>query len=199
MSGDDFLDALRADWRRPSVDLERMRRLTARRQRLQSVVRALTPVGALACGLLGLLLGWQAVTSGEAVLAVGAAALLIAAPLLLVELTEIRRASRIRYDDTPRGVLEQAAEQIHYARKALRGYRWSASILAAAAVIVVAIRLAGWSSDPAAFPIAATWIAVAALTWAAQVWRAGRLAREAQRCEQLLVQLDEAEDDAQRA
>jgi hypothetical protein len=197
MSSDDFLDRLRADWRGPSVDLERMRRLTARRRRLQSLVRALTPLGALTCLLLGLWLGWGAVTNGEAILAVGAAALLIAAPLLLIELAEARRASRIRYDDTPRGVLQQAYEQVRYARTALRGYRWSASILAVAAVLVLAIRLAGWSSDPAAFAIALTWIAVAALTWAVGVWRAGRLGREAQHCEQMLAELDAAEEGAQ--
>lgn len=199
MSGDDFLDTLRADWRRPQVDLERMRRLTARRQRLQSLVYVLTPVGALACLLLGLWLGWNAAVSGEAILAIGAAALLIAAPLLLVELVELRRARRIRYGDTPRGVLEQADQQVRHARKALRGYRWSASILAVAAAMVVVTRLAGWSSDPAAFPIALTWLGVAASTWAFQVWRAGRLAREAQRCERLIAELAVAEDDAQGA
>jgi hypothetical protein len=198
MSGDDFLDALRADWRRPSVDLERMRRLTARRQRLQSLVRTLTPVGALACGLLGIWLGWRAATTGEAIFWVSAAALLVAAPLLLIELAEARRASRIRFDDTPRGVLEQAGQQVLYACKALRGYRWSASILAAAAVIVAVLRLAGWSSDPAAYAIALTWIVVAGLAWAVQVWRAGRLAREAERCERLLAELDGTEDEAQR-
>ena len=39
---------------------------------------------------------------------------------LLVELAEIRRASRIRYDDTPRGVLVQAADTLSAARPGAR-------------------------------------------------------------------------------
>src|SRR3990170_6914068 len=120
MPTDDFLQSLRADWRRPTVDLDRMRRLTKRRQRLAKWSRALNLVGVGAALLLGGWFAYRAATGDDPILVVAAAAFFIALPIILLEYVETRRDLQLRYDDSPRGVLLQARQHVDWSRRVLR-------------------------------------------------------------------------------
>ena len=193
MMHDDFLAELRADWRRPTVDLERMRRLSERRRRLAVLYDLLSLAGTLGVAPLALWFAWRAFSQADPITAVGAVALLVAAPLLVLEYVERRRERRIRYDDTPRGVLLQARDQARFAQRQLRGCRWTAIILGLAALAVLLIAWSGRASFEVAIPIAGSWGLAAALLWLWQMWRAARVAREARYCERLLSELEAPE------
>jgi len=195
MTTDDFLDSLRDDWRRPAVDLDRIRRRTERRRRFDAVYRPLGLAGCIGTILFGIWFGWIAIMQQDAVAAVGAIAFLVSAPLLLIEYRETLRDSRIRYDESARGVLLQAAHQLARTRRMLRGCRWSATILGVAALIVLAIAVVGPSADPGALPIAATWGGVAILVWSWQAWRARGFEREAEHGNRLLAELEASDDE----
>src|SRR5688500_9394579 len=131
--------------------------------------------GMLGIALLGGWYAWSAVKTANPVLAVGAAAFLAAAPLLLLELAERRRERRVRYEATPRGVLVQARDQMRFARRQLRGCRWTAAILGTAALAVLLISWSGRASWSVVLPIAAAWGLAAGLLWVWQLWRAGKV------------------------
>lgn len=193
MPTDDFLQTLRTDWRSPAIDVDRMRRLTERRQRLANWSRALNLVGVGVALLFGGWFAYRAATGGDPVLVVGAAAFFVALPIILIEYAETRRILRVRYDDTPRGVLLQARQHVDWLRRMLRGCRWSAMILAVSAVAVLLL-IAGGLTDLRASPfISVVWATTAALAWLWQAWRARRLAGEAEACESLLAELSDAE------
>ena len=185
---DDFFAELRADWRRPSVDLERLRRQNQRRRRLAAFYDLLSLVGALGVAPLALWFAWRAIVALDPISAVGALALLVAAPLMVLEYVELRRARRIRYDDTPRGVLLQARDQALHARRQMRGCRWTAAILGLAALAVLLIALSGNASFAAVLPIAGAWGFAAVSLWAWQILKSARAEREAEICEVLLNQ-----------
>ena len=188
---DDFFAELRADWRRPSVDLERLRRQNQRRRRLAAFYDLLSLVGALGIAPLALWFAWRAIDALDPISAVGALALLVAAPLMVLEFVELRRARRIRYDDTPRGVLLQARDQALHARRQMRGCRWTAAILGLAALAVLLIALSGNASFAAVLPIAGAWGFAAVSLWAWQMLKSARAEREAEICEALLRELDD--------
>lgn len=193
MPTDDFLQSLRADWRRPAIDVDRMRRLTKRRQRLAYWSTALNLAGLVAAVLLCGWFGYRAIIGADPVLAVAAAAFFVSLPIILVEFAEARRASRMRYDDTPRGVLLQARQQVDWSRRLLRGCRWSAGILAISAAAVFLLIAGGLTHDRASPTIAAVWAGTAVAAWLWQAWRARRLAAEAEACDRLLAELSDAE------
>lgn len=199
MTSDDFLSELRADWQRTPVDLEQMRRRAARHRRFAAFYHLFGVVGVVTAVVLGAGFAIEAAQLRDPLMAVAAAAFLVSVPLFVVELVEGRRDRRLRYDDTQRGVLLQARQQVRFSRRLLRGGRWSAMILASAAAIVMLLVLAGRAELEVALPIVSVWAAAALLVWTWQAWRAPRLDREAKRCDRLLAELDAAEDDVQGA
>lgn len=193
MPTDDFLQSLRADWRGPAIDLDRMRRLTKRRQRLAHWSRALNLAGMGAAPLLCGWFGYRAIAGGDPVLAVAAAAFFVSVPIVLLEYAEARRELRVRYDDTPRGILLQARQHVDWLRRFLRGCRWSAAILAASAVAVVLLIAGGLANLRTSPLIAAVWAGTAVFAWLWQARRARRLAAEAEACDTLLAELSDAD------
>lgn len=196
MTGDGFLDALRADWGRQSVDLDHIRRQVAQR-RVSARRAAWTNIGG---GLLVLLFGawfaYQALAAGDAVYAIGAAAMLLALPLILAEYAAARRSMTVRIDDTPAGVVRQARDQAGTSLRLLRGCRAGAMILLACAVTVMGLAALGLAEHTLATLLAPVWGGSALIMWFWQSWRGRRLADEIERCDRILAEFSEAEREA---
>ncbi len=199
MPTDDFLQSLRADWRRPAIDVDRLCRLTKRRQRLAGRSRALNLAGVGAALLFCGWFGYNAAAGGDPVMAVAAAAFFVSLPIILLDYAESRRDLRVRYDDSPRGVLLQARQHLDWSRRFLRGCRWSAAILAASAAAVLLLIAGGLTQVRPSLLIAAVWAGTAVLVWLWQAWRARRLAAEAEACNGLLAELRDAERPGEEA
>jgi hypothetical protein len=193
MTRDDFLDGLRDDWRRAPVDLSQVRRLTERRHYWTGLLSLLSLAGALVAPALGLWFVWRAIALQDAIAAVGALALFVSAPALWLEYVEGRRTRQMRYDDTPRGVLLQARQQLAFSRRLQLGCRMCAIILGTGAVVLLALGLVDPASARRAFVTASAWGGTAAGVWLWGIWRRRRIERESAQCEALLGDLDAEE------
>jgi MFS family permease len=193
MTRDDFLEGLRDDWRRAPVDLSQIRALTTRRQLWVGLLNLLSLAGALVAPALGLWFVWRAIALQDAIAAIGALALFVAAPALWLEYVEGRRTRKMRYDDTPRGVLLQARQQLAFSRRMQLGCRMCAIILGTGAAALLLLGLIDAGSARRAFVTASAWGVTAAGTWMWGVWRRRRIERESAQCEALLGDLDAEE------
>lgn len=196
MTRDDFLDGLRDDWRRTPVDLSQIRVQALRRRLWSALLNLVSLSGTIGALLLGGLFAWNAYSESDPIAAVGAIALFVSAPVLLLEYVEGRRTRKMRYDDTPQGVLQQARQQLAFSRGLQRGCRWCAFILGGGAFALVVIGLLDPSLARRAFVTAATWGGTAAAVWLWHIWRRRRLDREMAECEALLGDLGGEDEEA---
>lgn len=193
MTNDDFLDALRDDWRHQGVDLARIRRLTERRRRAVLVSLGSKLGGAALSLLFGAWFAWRAAVEGDAVYAVGALAMFVALPLMLIDYAAARRLTRIGHEDTPAGLIVHARDQAEGTRRLLRGCRVAATILLLSAGAVLLLAAAGRAAPAVALAIASVWSVTALGLWLWQAHRGRRLAAEAALCDALLAEYGEAE------
>ena len=191
MTSDDFLAGLRADWRHNPVDLTRIRGMTLRRRLWHWLVNLVSLAGAAGSVLLGLLFAWRAFALPDPIAGVGAVALFVSTPVLLLEYVEGRRTRKVRYDDTLQGVLLQARQQLAFSRGLQRGCRLCAIILGGGALALVVIGLLDPDLARRAFLTALAWGGTAAAVWLWYLWRRRRLDREAAQCERLLAEIGE--------
>lgn len=190
---EDFLDTLRADWRQDGPDLAAMRRAGERRRRLTRLSMLLSLATAILAVALASWFGYRAARSGDALLILAAAALLVTVPLLIVEAIAKRRSLSLRYDGAPAGVLLQARHQAVTARRLLRGFRWSALILIACVAGAWVLAAAGFTDRGEALFLTGAWGGTASAVWLWQLWRGRRLAAEIACSDRLLAELAEAE------
>lgn len=202
---DDFLDKLRADWRRDGPDsaqasqgrpdLAAIGRRGARRRRLARLSMLASLATAFVAILLAGWFGYRAAATGDAVIMLGAAGLLFAVPLLIVEAIDKSRSLSLRYDSTPRGVLLEARHRAATARRFLVGFRLSAAILLACAAASWVLAAAGYADRGEALFLTGVWAGTALGVWLWQMWRDRRLAAEIACGDRLLAELAGAEGD----
>jgi hypothetical protein len=156
-------------------------------------------LASLATAFLAILLaswfGYRAATTGDAVIMLGAAGLLVAVPLLIVEAIDKSRSLALRYDSTPKGVLLEARHWAVTARRFLAGFRWSAVILLACAAGAWTLVGAGHADRGEAVFLTGVWGGTALGVWLWQMWRDRRLAAEIACGDRLLAELAGAEGD----
>lgn len=190
---DDFLDSLRADWREQAPDLAAIGRRGERRRKLARLSMLVSFSTALLAILLAGWFGYRAAVSGDAVTMLGAAGLLVAVPLLILEAIDKRRGLSLRYDSTPKGVLLEARHRAATARRLLAGFRWSAAILLACAAAAWVLAAGGYAERGEALLLTGVWGGTAFGVWLWQMWRSRRLAAEIACSDRLLEELAEAE------
>jgi hypothetical protein len=190
MTNDDFLAGLRADWRRQPIDIGGLAARVERRRRRARLALLWHLVSLIAFLAFAVVFAIGFVRTGEALFGLAALAFAMAAPGGLFEILDARRTARVRYDDTPGGVLRQARDQAEAARVQLRGCRWAALLLAGAGLAAIALAWAGWAEADTALLIAVAWMGAAAVAWLWQLWRNRRLNREIARCAALLSELE---------
>lgn len=193
MTNDDFLDVLRDDWRRQGVDLARVRRLTERRRHAVFVSLGSKLGGAALSLLFGGWFAWRAAVEGDAVYAVGALALFVALPAILVDYVAARRLTRVGREDTPFGLIAHARDQAEGTRRLLRGFRVAATILLVSSGALLLLAAAGRATPAVALAIASIWSVTALGVWLWQIHRGRRLAAEVVLCDALLAEYGEAE------
>jgi hypothetical protein len=178
MTNDDFLGELRADWQRQAIDVKGLAtRISARKRRAQLVI-GFNLAGVAALTLLATWFSFVALREGNALFGVGALAMFVAVPVTLFEMLDFRRANRLRYEDSPTGLLAQARHQAVVTRRHLRSCRLAALLLIGAALAAWALVPAGLARFDIVLSVTAIWAATAFLTWAWQIWRDGRLVAE---------------------
>lgn len=191
MTNDDFLAALRADWRRQHVDVSGLAARVAARQRRAGLVMAGNVFAVATMTTFALIFGSFAIREGNALFGVAAIAFLLAAPAILSEMLDFRRASRLRYEDNPAGVLRQARDQALFSRRRLRGARIAAWLLIGADLAAWALVPAGLADRDTVLTITLGWAAAAALSWAWQHWRDRQLIETIAGYDRLQAELDE--------
>ncbi len=195
MMTDEYLDTLRADWRGEAPDLVAMRRDGERRRRLMRLSMLLSLSTAVLAVVAAGWLGYRAAATGDAVSMLGAAGLLIAVPLLIVEAIDKRQSLSLRYDSTPKGVLLEARHRAVTARRLLVGFRWSAVILLACAAAAWVLAAGGYADRGKALFLTGVWAGTAFGVWLWQLWRSRRLAAQIACSDRMLAELAEAEDE----
>lgn len=178
MTNDDFLGRLRSDWRRQTIDVSDLAARVAARQRRAGLVTAGNALAIITMAILAFLFGSLAVREGDALFGVAAIAFLLAAPAVLFEALDFRRVSRLRYDESPAGVLRQARDQAGFARRQLRSARIAALLLIGAALAAWALVPAGLAQLDTVAIVTLGWAAAAALSWLWQYRRDRRLIEE---------------------
>lgn len=194
MTNDKLLSELRADWRRQTVDIDRIRRLIEVRRRWIRFGLIVKATGAGIALLSGGWFFWLALTGGAAIFALASIALLVALPLMLLELAGTARSLRIGHDGTPSGVLRRARDQATTARHLLWGSRVAALLLAVSAAGLLALHVAGRAHAEEALVFMLAWAFLALGLWVWQARRGRRLTAEIARCNALLAELGEADD-----
>ena len=91
MTNDDFLDDLRADWRRQTIDVSDLAARVAARQRRAGLVMAFNILGVAALAILRALFAYAAIRYSDALFGVAALAFLLGTPAALFELLDFRR------------------------------------------------------------------------------------------------------------
>ncbi len=191
MTNDDFLDDLRADWRRQTIDVSDLAVRVAARQRRAGLVMASNSLGVAALAGFALVFAYAAIRYSDALFGVAAFAFLLGTPAALFELLDFRRARRLRYDDSPAGVLRQARDQAMLSRRQLRSARIAALLLVGAGLAAWALVLAGLAHRDTVLVITLGWAVTATLTWLWQHWRDRRLVAETAGYDRLRADLNE--------
>jgi len=189
MTNDDFLDTLRADWRRQPIDTTGLATRVERRERRIRIAMIGNVAGAILYIIMAVGFIVATLRSDEALFAVAAVAFTLAAPILLFEITEMRRAASVRYADSPTGLLRHARDQAESARRRLVGCRWSIWLLVGSGILAWLLVAAGLAAIGKTLSITSAWFAAASIAWLWQAWRGRRLAGEAARYDTLLAEI----------
>jgi len=193
MATDDFLDVLRADWRRQGVDIDRVMRLVEQRQQRARRMAGMNMVGAGVALLFGVWFAYQALATGDALYALSGAALLIALPLILAEYVSSQKNVAARAEDTPISVLLHARDQAEMSRRLLWGCRVAAIILLACSIAVLGLSMFGRTTSTLASFLTPIWGGTGLAVWRWQSLRGRRLAGEIERCDHVLAEFDDAD------
>jgi len=192
MPHDDILAEIGADWRRQTVDHERLRLRIAQRQRRTRVQLAAKLAGTIVAALAGAWLAFLAVAESSLTFGFAALILIAALPLMVIEILATRRLTLVGTTDTPEGAVRAARDQAAASLRLLWAPRVAALVLGVGAAGLIALHgLEG--AEPAELAWAAPiWLVAAVATWWWQAHRAHRLATEISNCDRLLEELGEA-------
>lgn len=188
MTDDTFLAELRAAWTQQPPGAEQTPRRLAHRRARERLKLLGAAFAVLAYAGLALLFAARAADGGPTVYWLAAIAFALSVPVMLVELVQALRDTRIEYEETPLGLLHEARHRIAAARRALWGCRLAALVLCGSVLGLAAMWAAGEVAGRRALLIGLVWGGVAAATWGWQVRRGRQLAAEAARCERLLAE-----------
>lgn len=196
MTNDDFLSQLRADWQCQTIDVDGLAARVEARRRRAGMVLAGNAITAVGMPILALAFGVAAIRLGDALFGVAALAFLLGTFASFFEMLEQRRAVRLRYDDSPAGLLRQARDQAVSARRRLRGCRIAALLLIGAGLAAWALVPAGLANRDTVLVISLVWAGTAMLSWAWQYWRDRSLVSEIAAYDAIQGDPAEAESDA---
>lgn len=189
MPDDDILAEIGADWKRQTVDHERLRMRVASRQRRTRLHLGVKIAGTIFALFAG---GWFVFLGmAEGSLAFGFAGviLLAALPLMVLEVRATRQLTQIGAANSPEGALRAAHDQAVAALRLLWAPRAVAFVLSVSAAGLVILRVLGNVSLTDTVLAGSVWLITALIMWNWQARRARRLRTEISRCDQLLREM----------
>jgi hypothetical protein len=188
MNDDPFLSSLRVVWKAQSTSPDEIARAFARHRRWARLfmVANLLGVALIILGLMALVL----LTRPGALVFIAILAFVVALAVAVIDIVRLRDRLRIRFEETPGGVLRQAINRNATLQQGIRGARHAAIILAVAAagaLITAATRLTAYET---ALSIATLWGVSAACIWFWQIRRGRRLTAESLSLDAILLQIE---------
>lgn len=189
MPQDDILAEVGADWKRQTVDHERLRVRVASRQRRTRLHLAVKIAGTVFAMFAGCWFVFLGMTEGVLALGFAGAILLAAFPLMVLEVRATRRLTQIGVANSPEGALRAARDQAVASLRLLWAPRAVAIVMGVSTAGLAALHfLSSASLTEAGFAVP-VWLVTAVIVWIWQARRARRLRAEISRCEQLLREM----------
>lgn len=187
---DQFLEELKADWRRSDVDQGRMLENLERYKLRLRLLGGLEAIGGAIALVAALWFGWRAATDGNALFGLAAAALLCAATLSLLAM---RPPPSSQLEEGPFGILQGTRRNLDELERAVVRWRWSAWILFGCSVALWLFHAAGQTGLRETALLSLVWggTAVAVALWSG--WRGRQIQRERAACERLLAEYTAAD------
>lgn len=182
---DQFLEELKADWRRGDIDPGRMLENLERRKRRLRLILAVEAVSGATAFLAAIWCGWRAATDGDALFGFAALALLGSAMLSLMAM---RPTSNSHFDEGPFGMLQRTQRNLEDLERAVARWRWSAWILLGCSLAIWLFHSVGQTDLRETALLSAAWAGTAV---AVGIWsrRRGRhIRRERAAAEHLLAE-----------
>ena len=193
MPHDDILAEIGADWKRQTVDTDRLQRRVQRRQRRGRLFVAMKVAGALCALLLGCWFVGLALTGEGPIFAFAGGVLLVALPVMVREAIDTQRLTAITTYGSPERTLQTARDQAVAIERLLWAPRAAALLLTVSALGMIALYALDMASLRETAAVAAVWILTAIIAWWWQARRAARLEAEIACCDHLLAELSRAE------
>ncbi len=193
MPHDDILAEIGADWKRQTVDHERLRMRVASRQRrtrLHLGVKIAGTIFALFAGGWFVFLG---MTEGSLAFGFAGVILLAALPLMVLEVRATRQLTQIGAANSPEGALRAAHDQAAASLRLLWAPRAVAIVLGLSAAGLVALYVVGSVSLAETALAGSVWLVTAVIVWIWQARRARRLRTEISISQVLLAEMVEAQ------
>jgi hypothetical protein len=193
MTDDSFLAELGADWRRQNTTVDRLnvhirKRLLRTRMALAAKLLGLIVALVAACWFV-----WLALHGAPAIFVLAGIVMLVALPLMILEIVGTARALKVGQSDTPSLVLMRVREQAAAARQLLWGAKASAVLLAASALTLLLLYWLGKARDEEAILFVPLWGFFALGLWLWQAHRSRLLSAEIAHCDVLLDEDREAD------
>jgi len=193
MTDDTFLAELGADWRRQNTTVDRLNAHIRKRLLRTRLALAAKSFGLGVALLAAAWFVWLALHGAPAIFVLAGIVMLVALPLMALEIVGTARALKVGQSDTPSLVLLRVREQAAAARQLLWGAKVSALLLAASALALLALYWLEKARAEEAMLFVPLWGFFALGGWIWQAHRSRVLGAEIAHCNALLDEDREAD------
>jgi Na+-transporting methylmalonyl-CoA/oxaloacetate decarboxylase beta subunit len=191
---DELIRSLRSDWQSQEYDATHVIRRLRRARWTPHFVFALEILGCAVALVVGIWFAWLAVHQSEdrLLLALSAAVLLIAVPVLGIATAVARRTGFAWADETPESILRIGIRRADASLRAMRVGRWHLAAVAGFVVLLWVLQLLELIGA-LEFLVFYTWVclAVSLVSGIWMAWRIRAVRAERDACIQLLAALQE--------
>lgn len=182
---DQFLEELKAEWRRSDIDPSRILENLERRERRLRLLLAVEATSGGVAFVAAIWCGWRAATDGNALFGFAALALLCSAALSLIAM---RPSSNSQLEEGPFEMLQRTQRTLNDLERTVTRWRWSAWILLGCALAIWLFHSVGQTDLRETALLSATWAGTAAAVAIWSGWRSRQIQRERAAAERLLAE-----------
>ena len=182
---DQFLEEMRADWRRSDIDPSRMLENLERRERRLRLLLAVEATSGAVAFVAAIWCGWRAASDGNALFGFASLALLCSAALTFRAMLP---SSKSQLEEGPFELLQRTQRNLNDLERAVARWRWSAWILLGCALAIWLFHAVGQTDLPETALLSAAWAGTAAAVAIWSGWRSRQIQRERAVAERLLAE-----------
>ncbi len=197
MNNDDFLDSLKADWKKREVDLDSVRLGMEQRENdmRRSITKARLSVVMFMLG--GAAFAWFAWTTQDALVALGALAFLVATPFQFIELQMRQRVLDTDYMASGQSLLERGLRNARGMLRLLQFARWVSGFFLLFALMAFGLAFWGLRSEFEAVLIGGAWAVAGIGSYLLHRGRLSEARSEVENFQALLAEYQSGEKDWQ--